>query len=95
MRSATVTSMRDRVIEISDQVIFKPVGDEMVLLDFRSGMYYGLDPIGVRIWQLLAAHESLDAILDTVTAEYDVTREDLERDLTALLDELERRGLIR
>ena len=87
--------LRDRVIEISDQVIFKPVGDEMVLLDFRSGMYYGLDPIGVRIWQLLAEHEPLGKVADTMSEEYDVTREELERDIDALIEELERRGLIR
>ena len=85
----------DRMIEISDQVIFKPVGDEMVLLDFRSGMYYGLDPIGVRIWQLLAEHEPLGNVADRMSAEYDVTREELERDIDALIEELERRGLIR
>jgi hypothetical protein len=85
----------DRVVRISDQVVFKPVGDELVLLDFQSGMYYGLDPVAVRIWQLIAAHQPLGAIVETLLAEYDVTREALEKDVDALLEDLQRRGLVR
>jgi len=84
----------ERVVRISDQVIFKPVGDEMVLLDFQSGMYYGLDPVGVRIWQLVAAQQPLGAVVEVMLAEFDVTREELERDVDALVEELERRGLV-
>jgi hypothetical protein len=85
----------DRVVQISDQVVYKPVGDELVLLDFQTGMYFGLDPVAVRIWQLIAAHHPLAEIADTLVAEYDVPRETLERDIDALLEELERRGLVK
>ena len=85
----------DRVVRVSDQVVFKPVGNEMVLLDFRSGMYFGLDPVGVRIWQLIAAEHSLAVIVETLVHEYEVERETLERDVDALIAELERRGLVR
>lgn len=85
----------DRVVRVSDQVVFKPVGEELVLLDFQSGMYYGLDPVGVRIWQLLAGSRPLGEIADMLLGEYDVPRADLERDIDALVEELERRGLVR
>jgi hypothetical protein len=86
--------MPERVVRVSDEVVFKPVGEEMVLLDFQSGMYYGLDPVGVRIWQLIAAQRPLGDIVETLLAEYDVTRAELERDVDALVEELERRGLV-
>lgn len=86
--------LASRTLRVSDQVIFKPVGDEMVLLDFQSGMYYGLDPIGARIWQLLAAEHSLGDIVETILGEYDVAREEVERDIDRLVEELERRGLV-
>ena len=39
-------------------VIAKMVGAEMVLLDYDRGIYYGLNPIGARVWQLLSeGHE--------------------------------------
>ncbi len=86
--------LASRTLRVSDQVIFKPVGDEMVLLDFQSGMYYGLDPVGARIWQLLASERSLGDIVETILGEYDVAREEVERDIDRLVEELERRGLV-
>lgn len=84
----------ERIVRISEQVVYKPVGDELVLLDFQSGMYYGLDPIAVRVWELIAAQHPLGEIVETMLAEYDVPRETLEGDIDALLEELERRGLV-
>ncbi|HEX2123769.1 MAG TPA: PqqD family protein [Thermoanaerobaculia bacterium] len=86
--------LASRTLRVSDRVIFKPVGDEMVLLDFQSGMYYGLDPVGARIWQLLAAEHSLGDVVQTILGEYDVAREEVERDIDRLVEELERRGLV-
>jgi len=84
----------ERVVRIAEQVIFRPVGDELVLLDSRSGTYYGLDPTGVRVWQLIAEGISLGVIVETMLGEFDVTRERLEADVEALIAELEKRGLV-
>ena len=40
-------------VSIPTQVMARTVGDETVILDLASGTYYGLDPIGARIWQLM------------------------------------------
>ena len=34
---------------IPAQVMSRQVGDETVILDLGSGMYFGLDPVGARI----------------------------------------------
>ncbi len=75
-------------------VIFKNVGDEVVLLDIERGIYYGLDPVGARMWQLLAEGASAEAIVDTMLGEYEVSREELQRDLERLTSELRERGLL-
>ena len=82
-------------LQIADGVVYKRVGDETILLDFDAGVYYGLDSVGARIWELLADARSLDAIVDTLLEEYDVTRDVLEKDIAALLSELESKQLIR
>ena len=38
---------------IPEDVVHRMVGDEAVLLQLDSGVYYGLDPVGSRIWELL------------------------------------------
>jgi len=77
-----------------DSVIAKMVGSEMVLLDYDRGIYYGLNPIGARVWQLLAEGQEIEAIVDLLTEEYDATRKTLENDLTALLRDLEAKELV-
>ena len=51
-------------IEISSDVMFREVNDGAVLLDLKNGIYYGLDPIGTRVWNLLAENNTVEAICD-------------------------------
>ena len=68
---------------------------DAVILDLRSGVYYGLDGVGARIWQLLQRPTSLASLRDLLLAEYQVEARRCERDLRELLRHLLQRGLIR
>jgi hypothetical protein len=75
-------------------VVAKTVGDELVLLDYEGGVYYGLDAVGSRVWELLTAGATVTDAVDALTREYDVAREDLQRDVERLVAELEESGLL-
>ena len=79
---------------IPAQVMARQVGDETVILDLGSGTYFGLDPVGARIWQLIGEGKTLGEICDTMLDEYEVTRGDLERDVVELADKLLEQKLI-
>jgi hypothetical protein len=79
---------------IPPQVMARQVGDETVILDLGSGTYFGLDPVGARIWQLIGEGQALAEICDTLLGEYDVAREQLERDILDLADKLVAQNLI-
>lgn len=64
------------------------------ILDLKSGVYYGLNTVGTRIWDLVQEPRSVDHVLHTLLEEYDVEPERCERDLLALMEELAARGLI-
>lgn len=81
-------------LAIPPQVMARTVGDETVILDLACGTYYGLDPVGARIWQLLSDGQTLAQVRDVMLAEYDVSIEDLERDLNRLLHELSDKNLV-
>jgi len=82
------------VVRIPQAVIARQVGDETVMLDLANGTYYSLDPVGARMWQLLVEGKTLAAVCDTMVDEYDVSRDDVERDLLILVDNLATHGLI-
>jgi Coenzyme PQQ synthesis protein D (PqqD) len=75
-------------IAISPNAVARQVGDETVILHLRSGIYFGLDPIGARIWRLMAEEKSLDEICDVLLQEYEVSREQLRSDMTMLIKDL-------
>ena len=79
---------------IPAQVMARQVGDETVILDLASGMYFGLDPVGAKIWQLLSDGHQIDAVVTALHGEYDVPEERLRQDVDSLVNELVSRGLI-
>ena len=56
-----------------DDAVFRELDGEAVVPDMASGLYFGLDPVGTRIWQLIASDDDLRTVFDTVLAEYDVS----------------------
>jgi len=61
---------------------------ELVVLDLHGGVYYGLNGVGARVWQLLQAPTRLDRVVATLAAEYDVDRDRCEADVQTLVEQL-------
>ena len=71
------------------------MGGEAVLLDMASEQYFGLDPVGTRIWNLLDGETGLASIHATLREEYDADPTRIGDDLLALAESLEQAGLVR
>jgi len=63
-------------------------------LSLESEEYYGLDPVGARMWQLVGSEPRVGAAFEALLDEYDVDGATLARDLDGLLHELSTRKLI-
>jgi hypothetical protein len=81
-------------VQIAKDVLARTIEDEVVLLNAESGLYYGLDQVGARMWDLLGEHRRLGAIHERLLEEYDVTAERLWDDLVALVRELGAEDLV-
>lgn len=79
---------------IPQGVMARVVGDETVILDLQSGVYFGLDPVGTDVWQLLAQGMSLADVCAALVGKYEVTQAQLESDVSRLADEMHSRGLV-
>ena len=84
--SATVVATADLLSSAFDE--------ELVILNLRDGVYYGLEDVGARIWNLVQRPVTVAAVRDALVAEYDVEPARCGRDLRALLQALAERGLI-
>lgn len=81
-------------IRIADQVVFRDVAGEAVLLNLATGTYFGLDTVGTRMWHLIADHGSTERVVETLLAEYEVEEERLRCDLDNLIRQLLEKGLM-
>ena len=82
-------------IVVAEGVLASDFGAEQVILNLKDGVYYGLDDVGARIWQLLQRPTTVAAMRAALVEEYDVDRGQCERDVDALIVELRRRGLVK
>lgn len=92
--SASSTTLTHRA-QRSDEVLFQQVGDEAVLLDLASEQYFGLDPVGTRIWGLLGQDDHLQQVYDALCREYNAEPARIGSDLLALIDRLAEAGLVK
>lgn len=84
---------RSRIVAAKDQVSCNLAG-ESVILNLKNGVYYGLDPVGARIWSLIQERKRVGEVRDQILDEYEVERDVCEKELIALLLDLEENGLI-
>lgn len=84
----------DTILIIPPQVMSRLVDDETVLLDLESGMYFGLDGVGKKIWDSVTEGCSIGEIAAIITAEYEVDEERAQADVVAFTSELVERGLL-
>ena len=89
----SAVSKHSTVVAAKDQVS-SDLGGEVAILDLKAGVYYGLEAVGLRIWDLLQEPRAVSEIRDTILKEYDVEPERCERDLLVLLQSLAAEELI-
>jgi Coenzyme PQQ synthesis protein D (PqqD) len=87
---------------IDSREIFIPAGiretmsqDGAVLLDIEQGICFSLNPVGLKIWELLKQGQSIDKVADTLATEFPVSRQQIFADTEEFLSELEAKHLIR
>lgn len=92
--SVDCTFSNSSVVVVAEGPISSDLAGEAVILDIKSGIYYGLDGVGVSVWNLIQEPKTIEEIQQTILAEYEVEPEQCEREILALLQELATSGLI-
>ena len=77
-----------------ENVVSRELEGEAVMLNLESGVYFGLDEVGTRIWALIQEHGSLRKVFEAMQREYDVAPPTLGSDLIRLVEQLRAKGLV-
>src|SRR3990172_11961862 len=88
------TEKRMVQVKIRSDAIFQQLEGEAVLLNMQTGTFFGLNPVGTRIWELLSQHGDLETVTAKFCEEYDVTEDQFLSHLSEFIDKLRRKGLV-
>ncbi len=78
----------DDSLTIAPDVVWRELADEAVILSMATGHYFGLNDVGVRMWQLIRERGSLRRVFEGLLDEFDVEHRRLESDLLTLASTL-------
>jgi hypothetical protein len=84
----------DRKLIVTQDTLINVIEGESVLLNLKSESYFGLDPIGTRMWTLLANSDSIQSAYETMLDEYNVGADELRLDMQELIEKLIANGLM-
>ena len=81
-------------LTVPPQVMSRLVGDETVLLNLETGIYFGLDGVSRQIWDAVVEGDSLEQIAASIVSEYNVDKLQAQADVLEFANELVERGLL-
>jgi coenzyme PQQ synthesis protein D (PqqD) len=81
-------------LRISKEVIFQDLEGEAVLLNMQSGIFFGLNPVAKRMWELLSELGQAEKVLTQMLQEYEASEEQLRQDLIDFIEKLKSKGLV-
>ncbi|WP_036477737.1 PqqD family peptide modification chaperone [Myxosarcina sp. GI1] len=82
-----------KIIAAKGQIAAEMDG-ELLILNSNSGIYYGLNPIGQTVWNLIQQPKTFAEVRDAILTKYEVSSERCQSDLLSLLEQLQSKGLI-
>ena len=88
-----------KVYRPSSDVVVRRVGDESVVVPVRNRVgdldsLFTLNEVASRVWELLDGQRPLDAIAETICAEFEVAPEVAAADIEELMHALEQVHLV-
>ncbi|MEK7435723.1 MAG: PqqD family protein [Pseudomonadota bacterium] len=81
-------------LAVSDEVVLRDLAGEAILLDMNTNTYFGLNPVGTRVWHLLAEQQSTETIIPLLLQEFEVEERQLRTDLEKLVQQLLEKKLL-
>ena len=83
-----------RVPVKNEEIVWRNLEGEAVLLNPHTGKYFGMNSVGCSFWEKIDGQNTVDEIIDHLLEKYEVTRSVLEKDLYELIDAMLKNNII-
>jgi len=85
---------RRTAVRAHPDVVFQKLGDEAVLLNLRTGVYWSLNHTGARIWDEIIHSGKLTEIVAALQREFAGSSAEINATVRDLVRELNQQGLV-
>lgn len=87
-------TLEDSVVASRSTQLSTDLGGEFVILSLIDEVYYGLDGVGARVWELIQEPRTVASVAQSIRDEYDVDADRCASDIRNLLADLAERSLV-
>ena len=77
-----------------ENFLISQLGQELVLMDTKTGDYLGINAVGTRIWSLLADSKSVQELVTDLISRFEVTESQCQTEVENFLSDLEKRKMV-
>lgn len=81
------------MLHLSPDALSRELDGEVLVLDLKTSLYFGMTGTAARIWQLLETGHDRDAIVAALSREYGEAADAIATDVDLFLGDLVARGL--
>lgn len=76
------------------EVAAKIMDGEAIMINLSTGVYHSMSKVGALVWELIERRYSLEEIVKTITATFDVFAGEVQADVESLVAELMQENLV-
>ncbi len=88
-------SSTETIVSAATNNVSCDLGDDAAILNLDTGYYYGVNPVGARVWQLVSERKrTVGEIVAVLLEEFDVKPDKCERDVKELINSMLAQGLV-
>jgi hypothetical protein len=94
-RGTTMSIGLDTTLSRNGEILYSRVGtEEAVMMSVAAGRYYGLDAVGMWIWELLESPRTIAEVCARLSEEFDVDAQTCEAEVLKFVNELIGNGIL-
>lgn len=87
-------NIHDMSFKISSEVTAHEIGDGTFIYNNKRGTCFGLEGIGLEIWQMICEGKTVGEIIDSIQDNYDVDKGAISRDVHSFVNRLTENHLL-
>ena len=82
------------IVKCNQEMLTSNIGDEIVMMSIENSAYYGLDPIGSKIWEMITEPIQVSDLCAQLMQRFEVSEQDCQRDVLNFLNQMRNEDLL-